>query len=264
MHNQFCKNCGQANFPDANNCTKCGNPLAPTAAVDQQASKPNPVAEKSNKKYWIAGIVGVLLLSFLGLIGIGAIGAIFYFSTKDEVVREYPAPEKKPAEDEPLEDDDSPLSDIKFPPTGGSDELKKETGNSKLTDEVLISFFKNLKPKVGKYRLRDVVAIKGTSKFPSRNAGATARYRSGSKRVTHEVGLYEAIGDAKDDFASYKRFVKRTGGKIKTNKKTSIVYIKGPLVYLAFYNQQGGFHIMSSRNGKDILKYHNDYFGTDK
>ncbi len=266
MHNQFCKNCGQANFPEANACTKCGNALNPNLVANQQFAKTPTPKKKSNKKIWIAAIVGVLLLSVVGLIGIAAVGGLLYFSSKKQVVREYPVPIKTPkkdisGDDDGGKDDDSPLSNIKFPPSGGDDDLERETGDGKITDEVLLSYFKNLKPKVGRYRLKDVVAITGTSKFPNRNAGATARYTSGSKRVTHEVGLYKSINDTEDDFGTYKRAVKRRGGRIKTSKKTSIIYIKGRLVYLAFYNTQGGFHIMSSRNGKDILKYHNDYFG---
>lgn len=285
MDNQFCKNCGQANFPNAATCTKCGNALSsiagsqfgasneppPTMVANQQIPQVSaPKAEKkSNKMYWVIGIVAVLLIFFVGLIGIAGIGTFLYLNNQ-EVARDYP--NDKPQKDDPtadtkdetLAEDDDSLSDIKFPPTDSSDggmNDEQNTGNEKVTDAALIGFFTTQKSNVGKFKLQNVTATDDSSIFPNRIAGVVAKYASGSKRLTHNFAAYSSNSSLKDDFDEYKRKAKSSGGKVTNSTATSVIYIKGSLVYFAFYNPQGGLHEMSSRVGKDILKYHNDYFG---
>lgn len=289
MQNQFCKNCGQANLPNSSTCTKCGNPLNkgtnnPFGANNVASSTPPP-KKKSNMIFWVAGIVVVLLVLFVGLVGIAGIGGYFYFTSQEKVEREYPGRDPKQDDDKPTKDDDepkkddtkdddskgndddSPLSDIKFPSTEGSDDDLGETtktGGGKVTDAQLVAFFLTQKPKVGRYTVKNATTLGGGGNSPNRMAGAKAEYRSGSKKVFHEIALYDSKPSLADDFAAYKRKARSGGGRVQTTKATSIIYIKGRLVYLAFYNPQGGFHIMSSRNGKDILAYHNAYFGINE
>lgn len=247
----------------------------PFGANNVASSTPPP--KKSNKMiFWIIGIVVVLLVIFVGLAGIAAIGGYFYFANQEKVEREYPGRTPKDDDDSPKKDDDypekdtpksgdddSPLSDIQFPSTSGTDDdlgRKQKTGGGKLTDAQLVAFFLTQKPKVGRYTIKNATTLSGGGNSPNRMAGAKAEYRSGSKRVYHEIALYDSQGSVADDFVAYKRKARR-GGRIQTSKDTSIIYVKGSRVYLAFYNPQGGFHIMSSRVGKDILAYHNAYFG---
>jgi len=294
MQNQFCKRCGQANFPNASVCTKCGTPLSqasnpyggadeppPTmmAGGGQMFSNPTPPKKekKSNTKYFIIGGIALVLVLFIGLIGIAGIGAWVYFSNKDEVVR------KNPDDNKPLDDsgnkqgddktgddktgsdsktDDDSMTDIKFPPTGANDdELADNTGGGKITNAQLLDFFLKEKSVVGKYQLKKVETTDSRDKYPNRIAGATAQYTKGSTALTHEVAIYDSIDTLKDDFDDYRNAAKSGGGKLEMNNETTIIYIKGSLVYLAFYNPQGGFHVMSSRRGKDIQEYHNAYFG---
>jgi hypothetical protein len=277
MQNQFCKNCGQANFPNATTCTKCGNSLSQIVNNQFSSSNQPPVKEKkSNKMFWIIGIVAVLLIFFVGLIGIAGIGGYLYFSNQDEVVRDYPKTDKDETPkdetdkgdkgdkgDNSGDDDGSPLSDIKFPATTGDDGMgdSQSGGNAKITNAQLLAFFSQQKATVGSFRLDKVSTIDGTATFPSRIAGVEAKYSSGSKKITHNFAAYDSNTSLKEDFELYRQFAKKSGGKITNSTETSIIYIKGSLVYFAFYNPQGGFHEMSSRVGKDILKYHNDYFG---
>ncbi len=289
MNNQFCKKCGHANFPNSNNCTKCGNALdhvannpfgsseepPPTVMAGQQFSIPtSPKTEKkSNKTFWIVGIVAVLLVLFVGILGIAGIGGYLYYSSQEDfVVREDSNKDSKNDDnkgqddsknDDSKSDDDSALSDIKFPAGTGSDKDMsggKSTGTENVTDAQLLDFFLKQKPTVGKYTLKTVKTSDNKDNFPNRTAGATAEYKKGSKIVIHEVALYGSTSSLKEDFEAYKQKAKSGGGKIETSKETSIIYIKGSSVYLAFYNPQGGFHVMSSRNGNDILEYHNAYF----
>jgi hypothetical protein len=291
MDNKICTKCGQVNFPNANNCTKCGNALnaaennpfsaggdpPPTMMPGHFSATPPGAEKKSNKMFWIIGIVVVLLVSFVGLLGVIGIGSYIYYSSKKEVVYDYPKPkpekDKTPKDDsnkdnndkaDPTDDDGSPLSDIKFPTTTGGDDGMKDNqsgGNAKVTDAQLLSFFLEKKSKVGSFTLKDVTTTDSKAKFPNRIAGVSAQYTSGSKKLTHNFAAYDSVGQLKDDFDEYMQEAKRSGGKITNTTATSVIYIKGSLVYFAFYNPQGGFHEMSSRVGKDILKYHNDYFG---
>ena len=301
MDNKFCKNCGQANFPNANVCTKCGNAFEqnqgnqfgssqeppPTVMagnqfqVPIQSNQPNnqsnnapPPKKKSNTKYFVFGGIAVVLLLFIGIIGIAGIAGVMYYTTQQdsEVVRDYPAEDdsgkdndsKKDSKDSDKtdDDDDNPLSDIEFPSTGGNDDgLDKTKNNGKISNQILISYFKTQKQKVGSFSLNSVLEDEDNRNFPGNIAGVRAKYSKGSTSLTHEFAAYDSMSDLGDDFRDYKRKVKSSGGKVKTDKPTTLIYIKGPLVYLAFYNPQGGFHIISSRLGKDILTYHDDYFG---
>ncbi len=296
MQNQFCRKCGQVNFPNASTCTKCGNPLSqtsnnpygtseeppPTMMANQQYSNsPSPPAseKKSKTKFFVIGGIVVVLLLFIGILGIAGVGALLYFSSQDEVASADNSDKKTDDETKGESDsesdgdstddtktggDDNPLSDIKFPPTSGSDEnIGDSSGNAKVSNAQLMDFFLKEKSTVGKYTLKNVKTTDSRDNFPNRTAGVTAEFYKGSTKVTHDVALYDSMSSIKDDFNDHKNGARRGGGKIQTSKDTSIIYIKGSLVYLAFYNPQGGFHVMSSRNGKDILEYHNAYFGVN-
>lgn len=262
-----------------NNPFPASEDLPPTIMPSNLSAAPPKAAKKSNKMYWIIGIVVVLLVAFVGLLGVVGIGGYIYYSSQKEVVRDYP--NNKPQEDETPKDDSdnteknsdkgdtgdddgSPLSDIKFPTTtGGDDGLKdsQTSGNAKVTDAQLLSFFLVKKSKVGSFTLKDVKATDSKAKFPNRIAGVSAQYTSGSKKLTHDFAAYASNDPLKDDFDEYVKEVKSSGGKITNSTPTSVIYVKGSLVYFAFSNPEGGFHEMSSRVGKDILKYYNDYFG---
>ena len=284
MQNKFCKNCGQANFPDAGTCTKCGKSLEQNTGnqfqvpvqQDQPANQPQP-PKKSNTKYFVIGALAIVLLLFIGIVAIAGIAGAIYYSTsqEDKVVREYPDKNTADKSDDAKkgnddinsgksedEDDDNPLSDIKFPPTGTSDDgIDQTKKNGKISNKILIGYFENQKQKVGSFSLKNVREDEDNRNFPNNTAGVRARYAKGSTSLTHEFAAYTSMADLRGDFADYKRTVKNAGSKVKTEKPTTIIYIKGPLVYLAFYNPQGGFHIISSRLGKDILSYHDAYFG---
>lgn len=287
MHNQFCKRCGQANFPDANVCTKCGTPLERQPGGSYgQGSEPPPTmmagqqyggaasaggSGKSNTKYFVFGGIALVLVLLVGLIGIAGIGAVVYFSGQEgEVAQDDTGRDTGTADDEGTDtgpssdDDDSPLSDIEFPAGGNDDDMGDSTSTStgKVTDAQLLQFFLKEKATVGKFSLKKVTTTDSRDKFPNRTAGATAEYTKGSSTVIHEVALYDSASSIKEDFDAHKAQA-RKGGRIQTSKETSIIYVKDGKVWLAFYNPQGGFHVMSSRNGNDILEYHNAYFGVE-
>ncbi|NNE99150.1 MAG: hypothetical protein HKN25_09045, partial [Pyrinomonadaceae bacterium] len=110
------------------------------------------------------------------------------------------------------------------------------------------------------YRLRTARAMEGGGFFPGKAAGARGVYLSGSKSIVHEISVYRSKDTAKSDFASFKRRVRRDGGKIRSNKSEQIIFSMKKLVYLGFLNPQGGIHLISSRNGNDIITYYNAYF----
>lgn len=270
MDNQFCKNCGQANFPNANVCTKCGNPLTPPANNPFGVSNAAPAAapntgKKSNKMFWILGIAGVSLVFGIGLIGIVGIGSYFYFSAIDDVVYDYP--NNRPTQnDANKSDDDNLLSNVDFPPTGNDKDLDDSQNDQPLniTNKQLTGFYRVKKSKVGKWKLQGVVENFSKASFENRDAGVRALYKKGSKKLTHNFSFYKLISAMENDFDIYKDKIKSSGGKVRTTTATSVIYIKGGLVYFAFHNPQGGFHEISAKDGKDILKYHDDYFDMKK
>jgi len=275
VDNQFCKSCGQANFPGSTVCTKCGQALSPAGGnpFNQPNQAPNPGAQnqapqpaapkKSSKKFWIIGGIAAFLLLSLGGILIAAVGGFLYFnSQKDEVVYDYPKPDQTPTptkDDDDTSDSDNPLDDIDFPSSGDTDFGGGSNGS--VSDSVLVKFFKEKKPRVGSYRLQSTQTMDGKGFFRGKTAGAMARYTSGSKSIVHEISVYSNKDNARRDFDRFKASVKSTGGKIRSNRKDQIIYAQGKLVYLGFINPQGGIHVISSRRGPDIITYYKAYFG---
>lgn len=277
MQNKICTRCGQSNFPNSNVCTNCGNPFSqasggfnepPPTMVVNQPSAPTP-EKKSNKTFWIVGIIGLLLVMGIGLLAIVGIGGYLLYSGSEggtEISTDSNSSGSDSNDNSSTSSGDS-LGEIKFPGTGDSSSTSSNTnstGSSSLgtaTDEQLISLFKTQKSTVGKFTLDDVTSTSDSSKYPSKDAAVKAKYSSGSIDLTHEVAIYSDMDKLKTDFDSFISDEKSSGAKVETSTATSMVYVKGSLVYLAFSNPQGGFHIISSRNGKDILEYYNKYFG---
>ncbi len=272
MDNQFCKNCGQANSPNVAICTKCGKPLTPSAnnpfGVSNAipAAPPPPAEKKNNKMFWILGIAGVLLILGIGLLGIVGIGSYFYFSSKSDVVYDYPNDKPQPVNADKKDDDDS-LSDIDYPSNGSDEDLSDSPNNNQpanITNKQLKGFYKAKKSTVGNWKLQSVVKSFSKASFENRDAGVRASYKSGSKKLNHSFSFYKSASSMESDFDAYIDNVKSSGGVVRTTTPTSIIYTKGGLVYFAFHNPQGGLHEISSNDGKDILKYHDDYFDIKK
>ncbi len=257
MNNQFCKQCGQANFPNAATCSKCGNALTgqanqnPFNAPQQEPPKtmmPNFQAnnypkpeKKSNTMFWVIGGVAVFLILAIGVVGIAAVGGFLYFnSSKTEVVKDDPPP--KPRDDR---NDDKPDSN----------------DTSVLTDSQLEDFIKNTRSRVGRYKLDNVKPFKG-SDFGGRNAGVTALYVNGSRRVVHSIAMFSSYDDASRDFNRYKRAIRSTKGyRVRSSQKDRIIFSYKGSVFLAFCNNAGGCHELISKNGNHILDYYDSYFG---
>ena len=260
METQFCKSCGQANFQNASVCTKCGQFL--NLSNENKGSSnhlSHPAPKKSNKKFWIIGAAAVLLL-FLGIAVIGiAGGAILYFSSDNYAkTNKPPVVEKTPEVKEEIDSKDT-LDDINFPSFEDTDFPSKKTAS--VNDSALINFFKQKKPRVGKYKLDYTEGIGKGGAFPGKLAGAFARYVSGKKTIVHEISLYKALNIARRDFNGVKNYVRQKKLRVRTSSRDQIVYEKKDLVYLMFVNQQGGVHLISARNGKEIIYYYNSYFG---
>jgi len=270
MENQFCKKCGQANFPNATSCSKCGQVLnAPSFGSDTPrgfSSEQKPAQKKSNTKYWIiGGILAVfLIIAVFGIIA-GA-GLLVYLNSSNEVTRDYPAPESSPTKDRrddstPVppkkSDSDNPLDDVTFP-TGNDVTFGDETSTT-MNDKILLNFFLKQKKVVGRFKLVNVKTSTSREFFPNRSAGVQAEYKNGRKRLLHRVAIYKSIGDARSDIATYKRNVKNSGARIRSSTQTRLIFVLKGFVYLAFYTPQGGLHEMSARNGNDITQYFNAY-----
>ncbi|MEZ5344172.1 MAG: zinc ribbon domain-containing protein [Pyrinomonadaceae bacterium] len=289
MDNKFCSRCGQANFPDANICTKCGNALSSgaepqfsqnpsaRAAGGGSAGSMSETSAKSNKKLYIivGGILAVLVIS-IGAIILLAVGMLLYTNSQSEVVRNDTPAERKTESDtdektdsQDAEDDDSgddsesgdsdnPLDDVTFP-SGKDVEFGEET-KSEINDASLLSFFLSKKSKVGAFSLVDAKTSSDKTIFPNRSAGLQAEYKSGSKKVIHRVAVYRSLNDAKGDIDTYKRALQNSGAKVRSSKEDQVIFDRAGAVYLAFYNTQGALHEISARDGKDVLAYYNSYF----
>jgi hypothetical protein len=258
MDNQFCKKCGQANFPEARVCTKCGAGLSgqfargafsasgeppPTIISNQRFSGPNnPAEKKNNKLFWIIGGTAVFLVLAVGGLGIlAAIGGIVYFQSKEQrVEREYPVPPRREekADDQPLED--------------------KSPGE--VSDSQLIDYMRRKRSNVGNYRLDNVKGFKGDD-FPNRSAGVTALYTNGSRKVVHSIAMFRSPAAAFGDFSRYKRAIRNLrGSRVRSSSGSQIVYSYKGNIFLTFCNEAGGCHEMISQNGNNILDYSDNYF----
>ncbi len=284
MDNKFCNKCGQANLPNSTSCTKCGQPLGQTGGAQfAQATPPSTIpgkppapVKKSKTMYWVIGGLALLLVLALGLVLVAAVGIFVYQNNQsDEVVRDDQDIQRKDrdseddedsdlteddSDDTKTKDSDNPMDDISFPDGKDVDFGDDSSGNSDIDNAALVRFFKDKKPKVGIFKLAKVVTSDDRSIFAKRLAGAEATYKSGRKVVIHRLAIYRSLDDAKGDVAAYKAAVRKIGGKIRSSKADQIIYAHKGLVYLAFYNPQGGLHELSSRNGDDILKYYKSYF----
>ncbi len=287
MDNQFCSRCGQANFPDANACTKCGNALGRTSANPfSQGSAPNGIANqpitgaaasapKSNKKLYliVGGIVAVLVVS-VGAILLIAVGMLVYTNSEaerppddttvakktetDSSDRESKNDEDNDGDESDKSDSDNPLDDVKFP--SGKDVDFGEEAKTEINDQGLLSFFLDKKSKVGGFTLVEAKTSSDKTIFPNRTAGLQAEYKSGSKKVIHRVAIYRSLSDAKDDIDTYKKGLQNSGAKVRSSKEDQVIFDRAGAVYLAFYNTQGALHEISSQDGKDVLTYYNSYF----
>ena len=266
MQNQFCKKCGQANFPNATSCSKCGHLIEVSSGVPQGFSAKRTAPEKkSNTKYWIIGgvLTVFLVVGVLGILVVG--GFLVYLSSSDQITRENPVPESSTPTTDRTDDrrdaptpttsrnSDNPLDDVTFP-TGKDVTFGDETKTT-MNDKVLLNFFLQRKKVVGRFKLFEVKTSTSREFFPNRSAGVQAEYRSGRKRLFHRVAIYKSVENARSDILAYKRNVKSSGAKIRSSTQTRLVFVLKGVVYLAFYNAQGGLHEMSSRNGNDISKY---------
>lgn len=277
MQNQFCKKCGQANFPNERNCSKCGQPLGVGAdafgsgyppPTKMPGQIPPRVEKKSKTIYWIVGGLAAAMVIFVGLAVIVAAGIFLYTTTGDEVTHEYPATEKDSPDRESSDerdsdpptksDSDNPLDDITFP--SGKDVTFGDETNTTMNDKILLNFFLQKKAVIGRFRLVEVKTTTDRNIFPNRSAGVQAEYKNGRKRIYHRVAIYRSLQDARNDIETYKRNVKNSGARIRSSKEDQLIFVLKGLVFLAFYNQQGGLHEISSRNGNDILRYHKNYF----
>ena len=291
MQNQFCKNCGQANFPNATTCTKCGQALAqpgtdraahqseppPTMMGDAPFSpqQQNPPEKKSKMMYWIIGGVAVFLVLAVGAVLLAAVGIFIYTNSgSDEVASNDTNVERK--SDDPKDygndrdtgpddsrdtrtgDSDNPLDDISFP--SGKDVDFGDDTASTVTNASLLKFFLQKKSKVGRFNLVKATTSDDKTVFPNRDAGIQAEYKSGRVKITHRVAIYRSLDAARGDIATYRRGIRQAGARIRSSKEDQVIFTLKGLVYLAFYNPQGGLHEISSRNGNSIVRYYNSYF----
>lgn len=275
MDNQFCKSCGQANFPNASVCSKCGQALSPAEnrpfnqpnqqqqnfGGQNQAPKSAAAPKKSNTKFWVIGGIAVFLVLAIGVIGIAAVGGLLYFNSQpgDEVAYDDPGPDKSPVSDDDTDtDSDKPLDDIDFP---SSDDTNFGGDNgSPASESTLVEFFKQKKSRVGSFGLDNVKTVASDGSFPNKSSGVVANYSSGSTNITHQVFVYESNDLGRTDFTTYKQVLKKVGAKFRTQKKDQVIFTRKGIVVLGFLNPQGGIHVISSKSGSDIITYYNAYF----
>ncbi|MCB1024009.1 MAG: hypothetical protein KDB79_06460 [Acidobacteria bacterium] len=274
MDNQFCKRCGQANFPDAKVCTKCGQGLLGTGGgsfPQSAAATASKAPKRNNKIYWIAGGIAAFLLLTVGVIILAAVGMFLYTSGSPEVSRDDAPPVERRSDDvsetdkktdsdekEDPPESENPMGDVTFP--SGKDVDFGEEARSELNDQTLLSFFLDKKSKVGAFTLVEAKTSSDKTIFPNRAAGLQAEYKNGTKRLVHRVAVYKSLSDAKGDIETYKSGLANSGARIRDKKQDQVIFDRAGLVYLAFYNPQGALHEISSKNGNDILKYYNSYF----
>lgn len=260
MQNQFCNKCGQANFPNTSVCTKCGaglvnrsgqNPLnasnePPPAMENPQFSNTPKPEGKSNKKFWVIGGVAAILVVFLGMIALIAGIAIWfsYSSSGSEIANTNTSRGLK-----------NEANDAK------SNDNDVDSKSDEMTDSRLEDYMKNDRKTVGKYTLDNVKAFKGDD-FSGRDAGITALYENGSKKVVHSIAMFKTYAEASDDFGRYKRNIRTLkGSQVRSSEKDRIIFAHKGSIFLTFCNPAGGCHELISSDGKTILDYYDSYFG---
>lgn len=267
MHNQFCKNCGQANFPDASRCSKCGSNLTGASAQAQtpppspQSAPPNlkasgspETSKKSSNKFLIIGGIAAVFILILGFIGvIAGIGGYFYLTsngTDEPSVQNQTVPENSALPAVDLETNKEVSENEPDSPPSGT-----------MTDAKLEGYMKNDRRTVGSYTLDNVKPFKGED-FSGRIAGITALYTKGGKSVVHSIAMYGSYNEASDGFEKYKRGIgSMQGSQIRSNEADRIIFSHEGSVFLTFCNKAGGCHELISKDGNTILDYYNSYFG---
>lgn len=209
MDTKFCKNCGQANFPEAVKCAKCGGNLAGGFETEGQSSS---AATKSgdNKLYWILGGIGVVVL--LGGFFVVALAAgIYIYTGQDETA--YEKPNTAP---------DSNAKTEEKPPSEKDED--KPTTVGRLENENLESFIRDKYQQVGAFKLQSVKDIEARSKkiFRRSNDEAFAIYSSDEKNpleILFSIANFKKISDAKIDVAAIKIKTLAKKGKILSEEK---------------------------------------------
>lgn len=313
MENKFCRNCGQANFPQVTTCAKCGAKLVqspdstnpfntpsathqneppPTIAVkadsleipppnqpkfgqtppNQAGFNPPPPPNqmkvsqtnsggKSSKMYWIVGGVAGVLVLFFFVAAIAGIGGYFYLnsSSDQETTRDYPVSDdedRDKTDNTGDEKDDDGKS--KMPRISTKSDTKETTG--KFTNDELIAYVEDNKKTVGKYKLQSVKPINIEQYFSDKDAGISALYKSGSKKVVHNMSMYSKANTAQADYRKYVDLVKSTKAEVVSEEGGNLIYRLEGMVFFVFCNESGGCHQMVSKDGKDISDYYDSYF----
>ena len=228
MNTTLCKNCGQANLPNAERCSKCGkhlsaasdNPFSYSGEPPRNAAFPekrNEIAagSKSGSKmlYWILGGVAALVL-VSGFILVAAIGIYLYTS------QNYAAAETTNAENTPAEKKSGEVAEIKEKRTVFEKiEPPSAAGN-------LEKFISDDYQKIGDYRLQSVSDIKLKSKKIFRNSTdeAFAVYSSDEKNpleILFSIAKFKSVSDAKVDVVAIKIKALTKKGKILRETKLS-------------------------------------------
>ena len=225
--------------------------------------------------YWIIGGVAVVLVLAVGAILLAAVGIFIYTNSGNEVASDDTNVERKSDDgkddqndrdtgpdnprDNRTSDSDNPLDDISFP-SGKDVDFGDSGGASTVTNASLLKFFLQKKSKVGRFSLVKATTSDDKTVFPNRDAGIQAEYKNGRIKLTHRVAIYRSLDAARGDIATYRRGIRQAGARIRSSKEDQVIFTLKGLVYLAFYNPQGGLHEISSRNGNNIVRYYNSYF----
>jgi hypothetical protein len=238
-----------------------GQPRFNPPPPNQQGANQANSGGKSNKMFWIIGGIGGVLVLLFFVVAIAGIGGYFYLSSSSsdkETTREYPVSDDEDKDTTDTGDEKDNDGKRKLPRISTKSDTKETSG--KFTNDELIAYVEDNKKTVGKYRLESVKAINIEQYFPDKDAGISALYKSGSKKVVHNMSMYSQVDTAKADFRKYVNLVKSTKAEIVSDENGNLIYRLEGMVYFVFCNESGGCHQMISKDGKDISDYYDSYF----
>lgn len=275
MSSKICPKCGTANSADMAFCTNCGQSLSqsaprtdeppPTVFMNQPAvTNPNqpamppnvasmpPQPPKKGGKGWIyglAGCLGLLLISGIGLaivIALGIGGGVF--------------------------DDSNTVSVSTSPTPAANKERKNSTPAEKplTSGDTSGSLVKILESKktVGAFNQIELNNVVTKDYFPEATGAAQATYKNNSEYVYLTVGQFESFEAAKKNFEDQLNGVKSGDGKVTyrdtaSDGTVSAIYetkYEGSKLYFAEYcNTNKYCNRIHSANREALRSFIDDY-----
>ncbi len=272
MSNQICPKCGTNNPAGMLFCSNCGQTLnapppeepPPTVFISQpppvihnqpvftpsapQVSS-NPPPKKSGKAWMfgIAGCLGLLVISVVGLVIL--VFALGYnsdiLSEKKNTNINYPSPTPK------TNSNSKPVFNAKPLVSDSPDINQTDDDTDSDSDNFLVTILEARK-QVGAFNQTSAKSLVTKDYFPQAEGAAQAEYSNGSKFVYLTVGSFGSLSAAKQNFNDQIQGIKSGGGKVTYENTASDGTIS------AIYNNKGFYFAEYCNTNKFCNRIHSD------